>query len=330
MALKFNPFGVYAINQYSQYKDCPFLESHSTTMIKNTILGQIRDNFTNPERLLLLGEKGLGKTTTLFFVKDILEQHGYKNVFFLSKLILDNQCLHDLTGKYLSNFSNEKVFLLIDFQDTLNTPNLKKFLEFIWDMMTSPYYKNINLIFSLNISHYNYALTISEVLGKFDNKRIERMTFEETKDLILSRLALAGDNNFFDEETIECIYEYSKGIPRNVICASRTLTDNFFSENKITIHHARGILREVYTDKIINDRVEDTSMRPIYKGILQILSKDFGGKADSQEILVKKVKEQLNIGRNKLFNLIEDLEKFGVINVRLGGERNNKKIITTI
>lgn len=330
MPLPFNPFSIYSINQYNQYKDCPFLESRSTNLIKNAIQGQIRDDYTNPERLLILGERGLGKTTTLFFVKDMLENAGYKNVFFLSKLILDNECLQFLTGKTIKDFEHEKVFLLVDFQDTLNLPNLKKFLEFIWELMTCPFYKNINLIFSLNISHYSYTLSVSEILGKFDKIRMERMNLEETKELINSRIALTGINSFFDEDVYGCIFDYSQGIPRNVICASRSLADNFCNSDKVGLCEAQRILREVYTDKIINDRVEDPSLREVFKKIINIIGKQFGGNVESQELLVKKIKEELNIGRNKSFNLVDDLEKFGIIIITKGGEKNTKKIIRLI
>jgi hypothetical protein len=330
MTLEFNPFNIYSISQYNQYKDCPFLESHSAKLIKNAILGQIRDNYANPERLILLGERGLGKTTTLFFIKDLLEHAGYKNVFFLSKFILDNECLQILTGKSLKDFINEKAFFLVDFQDTINLPNLKKFLEFVWDMMNSPYYKNLNFIFSMNISHYNYTLSISELLGKFDRIRMERMTLEETKELISSRLLKAGNENFFREEVFDCIYDYSQGIPRNVICASRSLVDNFFDKDDVDLNNAQRILREVYTDKIINDRVEDPSLRSIFKGIIEIISTQFGGVVESQELLSKKIKEDMNIGRNRSFQLISELDKFGIIIITKGGENNNKKVIRLI
>lgn len=328
--LNFNPFSIYSINQYNQYKDCPFLESHSTNLIKNAVQGQIRDNYTNPERLLILGERGLGKTTTLFFIKDLLESAGYKNVFFLTKFILNNECLKLMTGKSIFEFGDEKVFLLVDFQDTINLPNIKKFLEFIWELMTCPNYKNINLIFSLNISHYDFTMGISEVLGKFDKIRMERMTLDETKELINSRLNLAGAENFFEEEVFNCIYEYSRGIPRNIICASRSLADNFAHEDKVDLSNAQRILREVYTDKIINDRVENPAMRAIFKRIIEIISKQSGGMIESQELLAKKIKDDLNVGRNRSFSLIGELEKFGILVITKGGDNNNKKIIRLI
>lgn len=330
MGLSFNPFAIYSINQYNQYKDCPFLESHSTNLIKNLIQSQIKDNYTNPERLLILGERGLGKTTTLFFVKDLLENAGYKNIFFLSKFILDNECLKLLTGKYIRDFENEKVFFLVDFPDTLNLPNLKKFLEFIWELMTCPFYKNINLIFSLNISHYDYTMGISEVIGKFDKIRMERMSLEETKDLVNSRLDLAGGSEFFEEDVFSCIYEYSQGIPRNVICASRSLVDNFRNKERVELVNAQRILREVYTDKIINDRVENTALRAIFKRMVEIVEKEFGGLIESQETFSKRLKEDLNIGRNKSITLISELEKFGILIITRGGDNNTKKIIRLI
>lgn len=330
MNLAFNPFSIYAINQYNQYKDCPFLENRSTTLIKSAVMGQIKDNYIHPERLLILGERGLGKTTSLFFIKDLLQNAGYKNIFFITQFILDNEHLELLTGKSIKDFEKEKVFLLLDFPDTINPINLKKFLQFIWQLMNSEYYKNINLIFSLNKSHYDYTQSISEVIGKFDTIRMERMNTEETRELVNARLSLAGGTGFFEEEVFDCIYEYSQGIPRNVICASRSLVDNFRNEGNVKVENAQRILREVYTDKIINDRVEDPQLRAIYKRMVEIINKDFGGKVDSQEVFVKRMKEDLNVGRNRSFTLIDELNKFGVIIITKGGDNNNKKIIRLI
>lgn len=330
MALPFNPFSVYSINQYNQYKDCPFLQTRATNLIKNNVMGQIRDKYTNPERLLLLGERGLGKTTSLFFVKDMLENAGYKNVFFLTKLVLDNDCLRLLTGKSLKDFSEEKGFLLIDFPDTTNLANLKKFLEFIWEIMTSPFYKNINLIFSLNISHFNFISNMSEVLGKFDKIRIERMDLTETRELIDARLAMANASGFFDEEVYGCIYDYSQGIPRNIICASRGLADNFSTKDRVDLASAQRVLREVYTDKIINDRVEDPEKRAIFKRIITLIGIESGGVVETQELLSKRIKEDLNIGRNRAIGFVNELSKFGLLIITKGGENNTKKIIKLI
>lgn len=326
---KFNPFFEYGITNYEQYKNFPFLESISISQLKNKINSQIRSNFKFPERLLILGEPGAGKTTSLFYIHDLLEESKKCNVIIFSKFFTDAESFEAASGESLRKLTNSNipVYILVDFPDTVTSSNMKKFLDFLWSVITSKC-DNISLIFALNISHYNKSFSFSEILGKFNKFRIERMNCEETKELITKRLKMIEAEGFFDEKVCELIFKYSKGIPRNIICTSMNLFDQFLDEDKITEEKALGILKDSYSHQIINDRVEDNTERELYKRIIEIVQNDFGGKSNSQKELVTAIKDKLGIGRNRAVGFISKLNKFGVIAISKGGENNTKKIIS--
>ena len=324
--IEFNPFSEYSITDFDQYKRIPFLELQGVKLIKNIIKNRIRDNFVFPERLLLLGQRGIGKTSTLFFIKNILDKNNTQN-FTFSRLIESSDQFKISTGKFISDVSNEPVFFLFDFPDNVELRNFKNFLNFVWSLITHKNNKNINLIFSLNISHYDASLSFSETLGKFHRVMLDNLNNNETKEIINSRLKLSGDIEFFDEETKDLVYTYSKGIPRNIICASKDLTDSYINKNKITKKMADLLLKEEYVGKIINDRVEDYLERQNFLKIISIIKNNFNGKVESQELLVNFARKECVIGRNKVLFYIDELYKFGLISIIKGGEKRNKKVI---
>jgi len=326
--LNYNPFKEYSITEYTQYKEFPYIEVENVKMVKKAILGQLRDNFMFPDRILILGERGLGKTSVLFFIKDLITQSPQAeeyNIMSFSRLITNTETISPAFNK----ITIKKTIILVDFPDTLNTVQFKKFLEFVWFLITHKNSKNINLIFALNKSHYDLSASLSEILGKFHNFTLNRLSYTETVELINSRLKMVKGENIFDENILELVFEYTKGIPRNVICACRNLIDEYMAaSNSIDFTRARKILHESYTDQIINDRVEDPNRKEIHKKIIQIIEADFSGSVKTQAELVEKIKNKIGIGRNKTMTLIRDLQKFGLIHITFGGEKNKNKIIS--
>lgn len=328
MALKFNPFMEEGITDYRQYEKMPFLKVNSVKEVDKIIGGLIRDNFVFPERLILIGERGIGKTTTLFYLKDKLEESKKVNVFILSNLIKDNEELKMEIGHSLNKLLDCPTFILIDFPDNVQNARFSKFLNYLWELMTHKNYDKINFIFALNKSHYRKSEDFSEILGKFHKYNLERLNFEETTSLIKSRLEMVGNKEFFDDLTNKMIFDYSKGIPRNIVCASRYLCDNFFEEKNVTEKMARQILKSDYIDQIINDRLESLQDREIYRGFIKILEEEFSDTFRTQEDFIKSIRENLGIGRNKSMRIISELNKFGLINITIGGLKNNTKIIS--
>ena len=324
--IKINPFSEYAITDFDQYKRVPFLEIKGVQMIKKTIEGRIRDNFYFPERLILLGQRGIGKTSTLFFIKEILDKSGTPN-FMFSRLIDGAEHFRLMTEESLENVTKKPFFILVDFPDNVETRNFKDFLNFVWSLFIHKNNKNINLIFALNKSHYEDSLTFSETLGKFHRIYLDNLNKEETIKLINARLKIGGDGEFFDEDTKNLIYEYSKGIPRNIISASKDLTDSYIDKKQVTKKMAEYILKKDYIKNILNDRIENFEEREIYLDIISIIENTFNGKVSPQNLLADEVKKVLDIGRNKTFHYLSELHKFGILTIVRGGASRNKKII---
>jgi hypothetical protein len=323
--LSFNPFNIFGMTDYQQFKDFPCLESKSISQIKNMINNQIRDSFRFADRILLLGVPGIGKSTSLYYIYDMLSEAGC-NVFLFDRMFIDEEDFNNQADVKLSEVSKKPMYVLVDFPDTINAINFKKFLDYCWNLMKSPNGNNISFIFACNISHYNRSLNVSEILNKFLRVRLDSMNEEESNWLISSRLKMADTENFFDEEVYKIVFKYSRGIPRNIICASKVLTDQYMHKESVNAKEANTILKEEYMDKIINDREENPKRKILYKAIMKILLEDFKGTSTNQTELTNVLKQKLDIGINKSMGFLSDLCKFGLLEFYKGGRNNSEKI----
>lgn len=328
MPLNFNPFKEFGVTDHKQYKKYPFLQSISINNLKLKIDGSIRDNFMCPERLLILGEPGIGKSTALFYVEDLLNEAKKCNVFLLTNLFTDADDFKKETGEDLYEMIKDKTYFLVDFPDTIHSSNFKRFLDFLWTLIHHKNYDNINFVFALNISHFNRSLNLSEILNKFERFRLERWNKEESECLVKSRLQMAGSNNYFNAEVYEVIFRYSKGIPRNIICASKALVEKFFTSETISKEQADSILKEEYLDKIIDDRTEDLGKRLLYRQVIGIVKNKYNCEVQMQKDLIEVMIKQLSIGRNKAMATLSELHKFGILTFTKGGLNNTNKIIS--
>jgi len=332
MDFEYNPFHDAGITNYEQYKLYPFLIFGTLDTIKNRItqqIKQIKSGHFFSERMIILGERGIGKTSSLFFVKDILEKEGIK-VFLFSRVIEDADHFFTITGRRFHEVCDSPIYILIDFPDTLETKKFKKFLEYLWTLMIHKSYNKINLIFSMNKSHYEKSFSYSEIFGKFLSLRLEKLGMLECEKLISSRLKKVNKKlkDVFSYDVQETIFNYSKGIPRNVISACSLLVDNSNGVKEIGFTYAQEILKEKYIEQVINDRVTDLELKRIYKQMVNILEKDFKGTAKSQEDYVKRVTELVNLGRNSILARISDLSRFGIFKLYRGGYNRVNKIIS--
>ncbi len=351
--MKYNPFHDAGIASYEQFKLYPFLVFGVLEIIKNRIqqqIKQIKDNYHFGDRLIILGERGIGKTSSLFFIEDMLKGAEVRTEIF-SRLIMDTNHLEELirgaslkskfsrfedNPQYTSLIKSEPfyktsekpIYILIDFPDTIDAKSFKAFLSFLWSLLTHKNYNKINLIFTMNKSHYEKSFSYSEILGKFLTLRLERLDREETKKLIDSRLKLVNSNleSNFNTEVLKLIFDYSKGIPRNTISACSLLVDT--NTNKMTKEIAENILKEKYTDQIIYDRTEDLELKSIYRQMVNILKDNFNGTANSKEGYIRKVMDVTSLGRNSVVARINDLIKFGVFTQYKGGYNRVNKIIS--
>ena len=325
MAISFNPFSEYGVTDYAQFKKFPFLESESITQIKNMIKSRIRDNFRFADRTLLMGEPGIGKTTALYYAYDILCE-AKCDVYLFDKFFIDAEDFQNQMKISINEASKKPIYILVDFPDTVNSANYKKFLDYINTLMRCENYHNINFLFACNISHFSRSLTLSEILNKFFKFRLNRLEEKESDQLISSRLKMADSDNYFDDGVYETVFKYSRGIPRNIICASRVLVDEFIDKDSVTINDAKKILKEEYIDKIIDDREEHPQKKMLYKNIMKLFLNDFHGAATNQTEITNVMRDKLKIGKNKSFKLLSDLYKFGLLEYYKGGKNNAEKI----
>jgi hypothetical protein len=325
---RFNPFRIYGITDYTQYKDAPFLQTNYVQSIKKVIEGNIRERFHYPDRILLLGNPGTGKTTTLFYIKDLLENGDSKcNIeIFVDKFVVDDEDFYQQKGRRISEVIQFPTYFLIDFPDNFTEKSFREFLKYCSRLMTREGYNNINLVFALNKSHFNRSFKFSEVLNKFERKTSGNLTREETNELIKKRLDLAGLDNLFEDKIYDLIYEYTKGIPRNIICASKTLVDEYFNKSAINYAEAKKLFKNEYIAKILEDRVENQKEKELFEKIVTLLMSDYFDKSINQSDLLDIFKEKIDIGRNKGIYLLNELYKFGLIEYELTGRNNVEKV----
>lgn len=331
MELKFNPFKDFGITTAQQYKKYPFLCFGTLGGIKLRVeqqIRQIKNGYTAGERVIILGEKGIGKTSTLFFIKEMLDEEHIKN-FLLSRLISDMECYELLTGEGFFESTQKDMYILIDFPDSIETKQYRDFLTFLWNILIHPNNERVNLIFTMNKSHFDKSFSHSEIFGKFITMGINRLNPLETEELISSRLKQAESKieDIFTMDITQLIFNYSKGIPRNIISACNLLI-SLSNNNKIKHNLAEGILKEKYTDKIIDDRIEDLELKRIFKAMVGVLKNDFNGVAEKQEDYINRVKEVTGIGRNSIIDRLDDLLRFGIIRIYKGGYNRVNKIIS--
>lgn len=329
--MMFNPFSDSGITNFEQYKLYPFLVFGALETAKNRIgqqIKQIKNKHFFGERLIILGERGIGKTSTLCFIKDLLDQAEIKN-FLFSRLLQDPDHFEKISGEYLAIASEDPIYILIDFPDTVENKQYRRFLEYLWSILTSENYNKINLIFALNKSHFEKSFTFSEIFGKFLTIRLEKLSLEETEELIESRLKLVNKklDDIFNSDVLELIFNFSKGIPRNIISACSLLVD-CSNGNVIDRNLTEKILKEKYFEQVINDRVPDLELKRVYKQMTSILENDFKGIAKSQEDYIKRTRELTGLGRNSILKRINDLTKFGIFVQHKGGYNRINKIIS--
>ncbi len=347
MEYKRNPFLDQGIVNYHQYKNYPFLVFGTLEILKNRItqqIAQVKYGDLYGERLLIIGERGIGKTSALFFIKDMLEEAGIRVELF-SRIFEDKTHLSTLLNQKRSGIgelvddprnnesfyelTKEPVYFLIDFPDTVETKQYKKFLQFLWDIMTDTNYNKINLIFSMNKSHYDKSFSYSEILGKFIVQKLDRFDEELTEKLVSSRLKTVDQNigDVFASEVIKTLFNFSKGIPRNIIGACGLLY-NCSNGEQISNELTEKILKDKYFDKVIEDNIQDLELKNIYKKMIDILKDDFHGTANSQEEFVVKITKATNIGKNSAMSRINELSRLGIFKLYKGGYNRLNKIIS--
>lgn len=328
----FNPFGDCGIVSYEQYKQYPFLMFGVQKTIDDRItqqINQIKNSYFFGERLILISERGAGKTTTLFYLQEKLKKEGIKS-YLVTRLIQDFEHFNIMThGNLVQESDKSAIYILVDFPDTIEFYQYKQFLLCLWQIISHQNQSRINLIFAMNHRHYDKAFSYSEILGKFVTVRLERLSFEESANLIESRLHLIDKTieDIFEPTSIDSIFKFTKGIPRNIISACGLLF-NRYEDHPLPATIVNELCKDQLFDQIIKDRVDDLQKRREFIQIIDIIKNDFKGEVTSKLELVKVVQERIGLGRTSIFSRLADLQNFGILYIRRGGYNNVNRIIS--
>jgi len=332
--LKFNPFEIKSVSDISDFKKQPFLLLNMQKVLKLTIEMDIQQN--PPEYGLIyyviLGERGIGKTTTLAFLKDIVD--NCKEPYILSRYVtrpqaistirnLENLIVADnVVGQNsearLSNWlEGKKVYLFIDVQDKCNKHDLNLLAEGLQNIL---YFKNIRVFMAMNKSHYNNMFDITEILGKYTVIDMKPFEIKHTRELIIARLNMAReqkDNDLypFTEDSIKIIQNTTKGIPRNILvaCDISLKYATLCGYNLIDASVVTEAIAKDYTERIIQERIESQHKRDMMMKLYNIIKNDFSGEVKKEEILIDHIKQKLGWSRVTTRKRIRELQKLGLI-----------------
>jgi len=241
---------------------------------------------------VITGEVGTGKTTLVHTL--LSKMDGSVRTAYIFNPVMDpedflNYICEDLGLKsngirsrgqnltLLHNFllncfaQNERVFLIIDEAQSLDTKLLEE-VRLLTNLETS---KN-KLLHVILLGQPELNKTLADERFRALKQRItirydlSTLNLTDTREYILYRLKKAGARNLFlfNEEAIDSIYEYSKGIPRliNIVCDNALLTG--FSQEKKYI--TKPIIQEVIKDLEGSRTIKKKRVLPILPLILII------------------------------------------------------------
>jgi general secretion pathway protein A len=242
---------------------------------------------------VVTGEVGTGKTTLVHTLLNKLD--GTVRTAYIFNPVMDpedflNYICEDLGLKsngarsrgqnltLLHNFllncyaQNERVFLIIDEAQSLNT----KLLEEV-RLLTNLETATNKLLHVILLGQPELNKTLADERFRALKQRItirydlSTLNLNDTKEYIRYRMKKAGakDLSIFDEGAIKTIYEYSKGIPRliNIVCDNALLTGFSQEKNRIT----KPIIEEVIKDLEGERTIKKRRLFPILAIILILL-----------------------------------------------------------
>lgn len=279
------------------------------------------------ERFILLGEdRGVGKTLTLFFIANLL-QEAQIDVVIVSSLIISNESFLDNTGWDIRKLTRP-LYILIDFPDKIKPQEYDNFLDFLWNCITSQNQNKINFVIAMNKDHFDVGESISLIFGKFLKEQLNPFNDDEMQEIIQKRLEKYGVSigQFLTEEALETLQKYSKGIPRNIIMACAILWEKCPTK-PINQNEVARLFSETIYDTIITERIENIQDRQAMINIVSILKNQCNRRIDSKEEFLKLLKNNLGLGRPYASKLIDKLIRIGIFEVkRIGENRTNKQL----
>jgi len=344
LGLSFNPFKHKIVYDYTDYISYPFILTESQITLKFLL----ETSFPTPVRnyYVILGERGSGKTSTLLFLQDLVKKQN--NPSFLTKydasikgmgsilglrrkLLPERATLYSETNENVKKtiedyLRNKYYYWFIDVPDKTSRKDL--------DLLTTGLeillgFRNINVIIAMNKSHYNKSFSYSEVMGKFTPVTLKPFNLEETKNLILKRLEMAGNTDIFEDDVITKVWEISRGNPRNILSACDILLSKLLQvgKRKIDMDLASKVLVEDYVVKILNERIENPNLRACLLKLLNII-KEMGGEVIGEKELIRH--NSLGWCAMTIRKYLRILEKLGLISIQKSSHDNWTNVIRVV
>jgi len=347
-----NPFGDWGIIRYDQF--CKYqqallispalkqLQEHINSQLEN-----IKTRFMCGDRVILNGVTGIGKTTSLYYIKQLADNQGVQTVW-LNWIPTNDQHFHRIIGRPLkqiicgnepqpehdqktpiliaSGYKWKPTYLLIDIPDQIDRADFRKFLGWLEEVIKSDFYEFINIVIALNRPEYNRSWEMSQIFGKFKPFALERFDVTLVKSLLKKRLGLANleYDSFFGEGVSSAIMDYSKGVPRNVLTAANGLIKAF--KPPIEEFQARQYLDRAYPKHVIEDRIEDPQLKREYQLIVDVVRE--GKQFDGKVALLDTIQAKLEISKNTARRRVDDLIKMGVLQRTIAGATRRTNIIS--
>ena len=322
----------------------PFIETITIQIaklrIRDTILIDV------PLLELFLGDKGVGKTTALFFLmKESQKLNEVYSCFFTKPptfhaLADELKKAHKFYNPYNTDdkeFIEEvakthKIFLFIDSHDSISNDELK---NFSWVLEFLKYQKKVYVFLAMNRSHYNQMYKYTEIMGKYNHNRLEPLCIQETTQLINQRVQKATLVNqetptLFTDEAIKVIHESARGNPRNILSAcSQILYQLNSTEYALPVDE--DFVKTLYPDfivRIIKDRVGEPTTQQKVIELYRIIDAN-GGKISSCKALYEIARKELGFGRYITESILNKLISLDIISVVKDPANLWNKIILT-
>jgi hypothetical protein len=321
--LKTNPFLSQSLIREKDFDERIFVE----TKIQQQLISYFVFGY-KPEKpiwLVIHGERGIGKTTSLLWVKRDIERNGKGD----EEVTYINSLPHLKAQDYDSLKSTDAPhFLLYDFPDKWT----KEQLDF--SMLTLNrllQLDQVSLFLAMNTSTYGKSFHFSDVLGKFAVLKMPEFSLEETKEMMMLRLAVSRKDDFkalwdfypFQENAIPLIFRKAKGIPRRIITICSQLL-NYGIKEQIESIDGEFVKQELrvsdWADDILNEKVADPSKRKLLNLLLQAIDERFDGFVRQQQLLTKYMNEKYGWSHIKTKKLLDQLAQKGL---RIIEERSN-------
>ena len=327
-----NPFLLLKSVEIIDLDKFSFLQTQPHKQIQSYLNYSYRQEISS---ILIIGERGSGKTTTLIWLKRQIEaqkeldpKHNYRFVLYNNLRQLN---LHDTIKDlgyssaqdlYAASHKEEnKLYVLIDVADKMSARDYMHFVEYLEDLMhTAP---PLVMIVSMNSETKKLIDSkFSLILGKFLNVGLKPFSLDETREFLASRLEAVNIQDRFSEEAVETTQEISRGIPRSIISVALRLSEPQHDINTMTRKQALEILEvQDFIEELIEVNIENPTLREsaIYLYRIILANQSYENQTD----LMKDVK----LNKKTIIRCLDILSDLGIIQIERAGRTHVAKKI---